>query len=194
MTLDLKKIEFVKMLTLGLSLIMLLTTSCISDKKEQETDTATDTTATFDYKVDQFADVKVLRYLIPGWEQLTLKEQKLVYYLTQAGLSGRDIMWDQNYRHNLLAFIRYNKYYTELMVYLINLSKECFNDFRIGVPFRGKYCKVIDTDAQEFGGNGHNWISDYHTDHIPSFHHQYSFTTKLLPLHGLLFKSLDIKR
>ncbi len=55
----------------------------------------------FDYKVEQFADIKLLRYQIPGWKALTLKDQKLVYYLTQAGLSGRDIMWDQNYRHNL---------------------------------------------------------------------------------------------
>ena len=55
----------------------------------------------FPVMVEQFADVKVLRYQIPGWENLTLKEQKLVYYLTKAGLSGRDIMWDQNYRHNL---------------------------------------------------------------------------------------------
>ena len=55
----------------------------------------------FDYKVEQFADIKLLRYQIPGWENLALKEQKLVYYLTQAGLSGRDIIWDQNYRHNL---------------------------------------------------------------------------------------------
>ena len=55
----------------------------------------------FPYMVEQFSDLKVLRYQIPGWDNLTLKEQKLVYYLTQAGLSGRDIMWDQNYRHNL---------------------------------------------------------------------------------------------
>ncbi|WP_420551530.1 dipeptidyl-peptidase 3 family protein [Tenacibaculum aiptasiae] len=55
----------------------------------------------FDYEVEQFADIKVLRYQIPGFDQLTLKEKKLVYYLTQAGLAGRDIMWDQNYRHNL---------------------------------------------------------------------------------------------
>jgi dipeptidyl-peptidase-3 len=55
----------------------------------------------FEYFVEQFADIKVLRYQIPGWENLTLKEQKLVYYLTQAGTSGRDIMWDQNYRYNL---------------------------------------------------------------------------------------------
>ena len=55
----------------------------------------------FQFKADEFADLKILRYQIPGWENLTLKEQKLVYYLTQAGLSGRDIIWDQNYRHNL---------------------------------------------------------------------------------------------
>ncbi|GHA28270.1 dihydrofolate reductase [Salinimicrobium marinum] len=55
----------------------------------------------FSNQVDEFADIKILRYQIPGWENLSLKEQQLVYYLTQAGLSGRDIMWDQNYRHNL---------------------------------------------------------------------------------------------
>ncbi|NQX85174.1 MAG: dihydrofolate reductase [Flavobacteriaceae bacterium] len=55
----------------------------------------------FNHMVEQFADIKLLRYQIPGFENLTLKEQKLVYYLTQAGLAGRDIMWDQNYRHNL---------------------------------------------------------------------------------------------
>ena len=55
----------------------------------------------FEYVVGQFADLKILRYQIPGFDELTLNEKKLVYYLTQAGLSGRDIMWDQNYRHNL---------------------------------------------------------------------------------------------
>ena len=81
--------------------------SCNEVKKENtETTTAdaeiakTETTA-FNYQVDEFADIKVLRYQIPGFEDLTLKEQKLVYYMTQAGLEGRDIMWDQNYRHNL---------------------------------------------------------------------------------------------
>jgi dipeptidyl-peptidase-3 len=55
----------------------------------------------FPYTLEQFADLKILRYQIPGWEELTLKEQKLVYYLVEAGLSGRDIMWNMNYRHNL---------------------------------------------------------------------------------------------
>ena len=57
--------------------------------------------APFDFLVEQFSDIKVLRYQIPGWENLSLKEQKLVYYLTQAGNSGRDIMWDQHYKYNL---------------------------------------------------------------------------------------------
>ncbi|MCW2120190.1 dipeptidyl peptidase 3 [Flavobacterium sp. 7A] len=65
------------------------------DQKKEGSDTS------FEFQVEQFSDIKVLRYQIPGWENLTLKEQKLVYYLTQAGTSGRDIMWDQNYKYNL---------------------------------------------------------------------------------------------
>lgn len=64
-----------------------------------------DTLATdsFKWEVDHFGDVRVLRYQVPGWEQLTLQQKKLAYFLTMAGLSGRDIMWDQNYRHNLVV-------------------------------------------------------------------------------------------
>src|SRR5690606_18676908 len=74
--------------------------SCGQDKPQKATEKAI-VEDTFNYNVEQFADVKVLRYRIPDWDKLTLKEQKLVYYLTQAGLAGRDIMWEQNYRHNL---------------------------------------------------------------------------------------------
>ncbi len=55
----------------------------------------------FKYKTEQFADIKILRYKVPGFEDLSLQQKKLVYYLAQAGLCGRDIIWDQNYRHNL---------------------------------------------------------------------------------------------
>jgi len=55
----------------------------------------------FKYLTEQFADLRIIRYRIPGWDKLTLKQKQLVYYLTQAGYSGRDIIWDQNYRHNL---------------------------------------------------------------------------------------------
>lgn len=86
--------------TIGLVISTLY--SCKDDKKEQSEPIAQlQEEVAFDYNVEQFADIKILRYQIPGWENLTLKEQKLVYYLTQAGLAGRDIMWDQNYRHNL---------------------------------------------------------------------------------------------
>ena len=70
-------------------------------KDEVKEDTVETVEVEFNYNVEQFADIKILRYQIPGWENLTLKEQKLVYYLTEAGLAGRDIMWDQNYRYNL---------------------------------------------------------------------------------------------
>jgi len=55
----------------------------------------------FDFFSEQFDDIKILRYKIPGFEQLSLQQKQYVYYLNQAGLSGRDIMYDQNYRHNL---------------------------------------------------------------------------------------------
>lgn len=55
----------------------------------------------FQWETEQFADLRILRYQIDGWDNLSLDQKKLVYYLTQAGLSGRDIVWDQYYRHNL---------------------------------------------------------------------------------------------
>lgn len=57
----------------------------------------------FQVQVDQFADLRVLRYRIPGFAELPLEHKKLAYYLYEAALSGRDIIWDQNYRHNLLV-------------------------------------------------------------------------------------------
>ncbi|QQX76874.1 MULTISPECIES: dipeptidyl-peptidase 3 family protein [Aequorivita] len=87
---------------IALAMSGLLFFSCNDNKTEKDVAQVEKTESTaFDYNVETFGDVKVLRYQIPGWDKLTLKEQKLVYYLTQAGLEGRDIMWDQNYRHNL---------------------------------------------------------------------------------------------
>lgn len=89
---------------LGMFLFSILIISCTGDKKNADPTSETKevkNSGEFNYNVEQFADIRVLRYQIPGWENLTLKEQKLVYYLTQAGYSGRDITWDQNYRHNL---------------------------------------------------------------------------------------------
>ena len=55
----------------------------------------------FDYTVEQFADLQILRYKVPGFEELTLKQKELIYYLTEAALEGRDILFDQNGKYNL---------------------------------------------------------------------------------------------
>ncbi len=55
----------------------------------------------FNYVVDRFADLQVLRYKVPDFENLSLRQKMLVYYLTEAALNGRDILCDQNGKHNL---------------------------------------------------------------------------------------------
>lgn len=53
------------------------------------------------WQLDQFADLRIMRYEIPEWDSLTPQQHVLCYYLSQAALCGRDILWDQNYEHNL---------------------------------------------------------------------------------------------
>ncbi len=63
----------------------------MTDKKEDK----------FQYVSEQFADLRVLRYEIPGFDQLSLQQKELLYYLSEAALAGRDISYDQNYKYNL---------------------------------------------------------------------------------------------
>ena len=72
-----------------------LLTSCGGSK------TTTAEADKFDYTVEQFADLQILRYKVPGFEELTLKQKELIYYLTEAALEGRDILFDQNGKYNL---------------------------------------------------------------------------------------------
>lgn len=55
----------------------------------------------FQYAGERFADIQMLRYQVPGFDELTLRQKTLIYYLSQASLLGRDILWDQNGRFNL---------------------------------------------------------------------------------------------
>lgn len=55
----------------------------------------------FNYVVDRFADIEVLRYKVPGFENLSTRQKGLIYYLTEAAIAGRDILWDQNGKYNL---------------------------------------------------------------------------------------------
>ena len=55
----------------------------------------------FKYTVDKFADIEILRYRVPDFENLSLKQKEMIYYLTQAALEGYDILYDQNNKYNL---------------------------------------------------------------------------------------------
>jgi dipeptidyl-peptidase-3 len=83
---------------------LVLVFGCGQEAVTTDTDApvTTETTEDFVWSPESFADKKIIRYQVPGFDQLNLDQKKLVYFLTQAGLSGRDIMWDMNYRHNLV--------------------------------------------------------------------------------------------
>ncbi|MDE6175326.1 MAG: dihydrofolate reductase, partial [Duncaniella sp.] len=55
----------------------------------------------FNYNVDRFADIEILRYKVPDFEKLTPQQRILIYYLTEAAITGRDMLWDQNGKYNL---------------------------------------------------------------------------------------------
>ncbi len=72
----------------------LLLASCAGNNNGQSTQD-------FKYTIDSFADLKVMRYQIPGWENLTLRQKEYAYHLAEAAKYGRDILWDQNCKDNL---------------------------------------------------------------------------------------------
>ena len=86
-------------LSCSIVFLLILSTSCGTKKEESESIKSSDTT--FDYIADRFADIQVLRYQVKGFEKLSLRQKRLVYYLYQAGLSGRDIFYDQKNKNNL---------------------------------------------------------------------------------------------
>lgn len=87
-----------KKLFFGALAFAVIASSCNMDK---EPVAEASQEAPFEYLAEQFADLKIIRYRIPQWDSLDLRQKKLVYFLTQSGYAGRDMMWDQNYRHNL---------------------------------------------------------------------------------------------
>ena len=84
----------------------MLLTACGSSQKETVADD-------FDYTVEQFADLQILRYKVKDFDKLTLKQKELVYYLSQAALEGRDILYDQNGKYNLVIRRMLETVYTD---------------------------------------------------------------------------------
>lgn len=79
-------------------LIILITMGCAKKADTKADNKGKD----FVFQTEQFADLKIIRYQVPGFDSLTPKQKELVYYLYEASLAGRDIIWDQNYKNNLL--------------------------------------------------------------------------------------------
>ena len=72
-----------------------------TNSAERKTSLKIQADSSFEYRSEQFADTRILRYRVPGFEELSLKQKELLYYLSQAALFGRDIIWDQNCKYNL---------------------------------------------------------------------------------------------
>ena len=89
-----------------MAMTTMLLTACGTSQKETVQDD-------FDYTVEQFADLQILRYQVKGFENLTLKQKELVYYLSQAALQGRDILFDQNGKYNLIIRKMLETVYTD---------------------------------------------------------------------------------
>ena len=84
----------------------MLLAGCSSNNQEVKEDA-------FDYTVEQFADLQLLRYKVHGFEELPLEQKKLVYYLSEAALQGRDILFDQNGKYNLIIRKMLETVYTD---------------------------------------------------------------------------------
>ena len=84
-----------KSLIIATIMASMLSTSCSRTAQRAEADDD------FNYHVERFADIEVLRYKVPDFDSLSLNQKILVYYLTEAALWGRDILWDQNNADNL---------------------------------------------------------------------------------------------
>ena len=94
-----------KHIMIGVMGTMLLA-GCSSNNQEVKEDA-------FDYTVEQFADLQLLRYKVHGFEELPLEQKKLVYYLSEAALQGRDILFDQNGKYNLIIRKMLETVYTD---------------------------------------------------------------------------------
>ncbi len=89
------------LLLFGLAASVALNSSCNNASTEKVKEEENPQGEDFEYVAEQFADLQVLRYKVPGFEDLTPQQKELVYYLYEAALCGRDIIYDQKYKHNL---------------------------------------------------------------------------------------------
>lgn len=97
--------------------------ACKGGKNESQTENGP-----FKWQTEQFADARILRYQVPGFDQLPLKQKELIYYLSQAALCGRDITYDQNCKYNLVVRKTLEVIYDE---YKGDRDVQSFKDFEV---------------------------------------------------------------
>lgn len=126
-----------------------VTVSCSSNKSANVEEP-------FKYVVDEFADLQILRYKIPGWDSLSLNQKTYIYHLSEAAKSGRDILFDQNFKYNLpirksleQIISNYNgdkesQEYKEFLIY----AKRVF--FSNGIHHHYAEDKIVPTCSQEY--------------------------------------------
>ncbi|MCZ2101582.1 MAG: dipeptidyl peptidase 3 [Chitinophagales bacterium] len=89
-------------LAMALLISSILITACNESNKTSQDPTPTSTeSGDFQYNAESFADLQILRYQVPGWDELSLQQKEFIYYLSEASLAGRDIIWDQRGKYNL---------------------------------------------------------------------------------------------
>ena len=144
----------------------------------------------FNYVVDQFADVQILRYRVPGFEDLTPRQKELIYYLSQAAEAGRDILFDQNNRDNLLIRKELENIYLN---YKGDRNSEDFRQFEIylkrvwfsnGIHHHYSMDKFTPGFSEEF------FIEAYQQSlnlFLPDDGMQYEYTTSLPILLSVIF-------
>jgi dipeptidyl-peptidase III len=93
--------NYVRSLGILIAISLIATNSFAQKVKPAVMATGKQPSTSFNVVADEFADIQVLRYQVPGFEELTVKQKELAYYLYEAALSGRDMIWDQKYKHNL---------------------------------------------------------------------------------------------
>lgn len=129
-------------------------TSCKNSQKVENNQN--NAVENFEFVADRFADIQVLRYKITGFDSLTTQQKELVYYLYEAGLSGRDIIWDQHYKYNLairktleaiLTHYQGDKNSEDYQKFLVYAKRVFFSN---GIHHHYDNYKIIPECSQEF--------------------------------------------
>lgn len=109
---------------------IVILSGCGSPKESEKSETTLAVVDTFAYQTEQVADLRILRYQVPGFEELSKDQKVMLYYLYQAALAGRDMIWDQNYKYNLSVRRTLENI---VLTYKGNKNTEDYNKFMVYV-------------------------------------------------------------